>query len=500
MKRSMLLLVCMFLVSAAITFGQTVSVTFKCDMSVKIKQQQFNPATDSITVAGNFNGWSNSINKCIKGANDSIYSFTIDTFHVNDTLQYKYVINGGTWENDPNRVYIVPTGGGVVKTWWNNDSVYVPVANGNINFGVDMSAQKTIGIYKPATDSLQIRGGFNSWGGNDIPRSHMFKNGINNAKWALNVSFTNEPIGTAEQYKYYIVIPAADTARINHWTDGWERPLSTGGGNRPVTFLGSPTQDAGSFYFDDGAPDNVITTATGDKQITFKVDMSKAMNSNLFPIPFNPATDVVYWIPRQPSWVFSQGLPDTDTLQTYPMTLESGTTYKTTVTVKAPAINGMLYIYGFKHPATSGFIRENTGYGSNAYRVRYIKQTAANVFVQPYTAPTDTMTNDQKEVESGPMSVQIENGAMPTGYALSQNYPNPFNPSTVINFSVPKSGMVTLKVYNLLGQEVATLVNENLAANSYKVTFDAKNLTSGVYFYTIKAGDFSVSKKMMLVK
>ena len=85
-------------------------------------------------------------------------------------------------------------------------------------------------------------------------------------------------------------------------------------------------------------------------------------------------------------------------------------------------------------------------------------------------------------------------------YTLNQNYPNPFNPSTVISFSVPKSGLVTLKVYNLLGQEVATLVNGYLQANKYSVKFDAKNLTSGVYFYTIKAGDFSLSKKMMYIK
>jgi M6 family metalloprotease-like protein len=85
-------------------------------------------------------------------------------------------------------------------------------------------------------------------------------------------------------------------------------------------------------------------------------------------------------------------------------------------------------------------------------------------------------------------------------YTLGQNYPNPFNPSTVISFSVPKAGLVTLKVYNLLGQEVATLVNGYLAANNYSVKFDAKHLTSGVYFYTIKAGDFSLSKKMMYIK
>ena len=85
-------------------------------------------------------------------------------------------------------------------------------------------------------------------------------------------------------------------------------------------------------------------------------------------------------------------------------------------------------------------------------------------------------------------------------YSLGQNYPNPFNPSTIISFTAPQTGLVTLKVYNLLGQEVATLINKVLPANNYKINFDGRNLTSGVYFYTIKAGSFSATKKMLLVK
>ena len=85
-------------------------------------------------------------------------------------------------------------------------------------------------------------------------------------------------------------------------------------------------------------------------------------------------------------------------------------------------------------------------------------------------------------------------------YSLGQNYPNPFNPSTIISFTAPQTGLVTLKVYNLLGQEVATLINKVLPANNYKINFDGRNLTSGVYFYTIKAGSFSATKKMLLIK
>lgn len=85
-------------------------------------------------------------------------------------------------------------------------------------------------------------------------------------------------------------------------------------------------------------------------------------------------------------------------------------------------------------------------------------------------------------------------------YTLAQNFPNPFNPSTVIEFSLPKQSQVSLKVFNVLGQEVASLVNETMAAGSHSVTFNASNLATGLYFYKLTAGSFSSVKKMMLVK
>ncbi|MBZ0181628.1 MAG: T9SS type A sorting domain-containing protein [Melioribacteraceae bacterium] len=85
-------------------------------------------------------------------------------------------------------------------------------------------------------------------------------------------------------------------------------------------------------------------------------------------------------------------------------------------------------------------------------------------------------------------------------FSLTQNYPNPFNPSTSIEYSVPSNEFVTLKVYDVLGSTVSTLVNETKEAGKYNVTFDASNLTSGIYFYSINAGGFTQVKKMMLVK
>lgn len=100
-----------------------------------------------------------------------------------------------------------------------------------------------------------------------------------------------------------------------------------------------------------------------------------------------------------------------------------------------------------------------------------------------------TVTGDIEEVET-----------VPTEFALYQNYPNPFNPSTLIKYEVPEKSFVSIRVYDLLGEELATLVNEEKSAGSYDVNFDAGQLSSGFYIYTIKAGNFTSTKKMMLMK
>ena len=94
----------------------------------------------------------------------------------------------------------------------------------------------------------------------------------------------------------------------------------------------------------------------------------------------------------------------------------------------------------------------------------------------------------------------INEGSLPEEFLLYQNFPNPFNPSTVINYSIPKSSFVTLKVYDILGNEVAALINQEQPAGRYNIRFDAAALSNGIYFYTIKADNFSSTKKMILMK
>jgi len=93
-----------------------------------------------------------------------------------------------------------------------------------------------------------------------------------------------------------------------------------------------------------------------------------------------------------------------------------------------------------------------------------------------------------------------KNEFTPQTFSLAQNYPNPFNPSTKISFRVAEPGKVSLKVFDILGNEVMSLVDEQKPAGLYEVKFDASSLTSGVYFYQLKSGNLIQTKKMVLLK
>ena len=103
-------------------------------------------------------------------------------------------------------------------------------------------------------------------------------------------------------------------------------------------------------------------------------------------------------------------------------------------------------------------------------------------------------------------SISNKNSNINSSYVLYQNFPNPFNPTTNIHYEIPKSGFVKLVVFDILGREIQTLVNEKQNAGTYEVTFNARqpglgsNLSSGIYFYTLISGDFKETKKFVLLK
>jgi hypothetical protein len=125
---------------------------------------------------------------------------------------------------------------------------------------------------------------------------------------------------------------------------------------------------------------------------------------------------------------------------------------------------------------------------------------------QSSNCPTGTIdgirasTNWGVTVTGTPTGVEKENSTIPNQFSLDQNYPNPFNPATQISFSVPSAGNYSLKVYDVLGKEVETLVNQELSAGKYKVNFNASKLASGTYIYRLTGNNVNLAQKMMLVK
>jgi PKD repeat protein len=111
-----------------------------------------------------------------------------------------------------------------------------------------------------------------------------------------------------------------------------------------------------------------------------------------------------------------------------------------------------------------------------------------------------TVAPDAPETESASIAANNETSEAPVDFEIAQNYPNPFNPTTIIAYAVPEATDVTVKVFNMLGQEVATLATGYHDAGRYEVAFNANDLSAGIYLYTIKAGSVAITKRMTLLK
>ena len=133
----------------------------------------------------------------------------------------------------------------------------------------------------------------------------------------------------------------------------------------------------------------------------------------------------------------------------------------------------------------------------NKFHILRIKQQEEGTKIDKYL-----ISNDSTFVPENPVGVEDKSIAenIPKEFSIAQNYPNPFNPTTVISYALPKASHVSVDVYNTLGQKVAELVNADQYAGTHSVSFNASALSSGIYFYTIQAGDFASTKKMLLVK
>lgn len=157
-----------------------------------------------------------------------------------------------------------------------------------------------------------------------------------------------------------------------------------------------------------------------------------------------------------------------------------------------------------------GFIINSISGGTGQFYVQLLVDTVdagdgdymmSGVYSDNTPPEGDAPKNYKTKIFFENSSISLTSGnQIPKEYSLSQNYPNPFNPTTKINFALTKQGFVTLKIYDITGREIKTLVNEVKQAGYYSVDFNGSPLSSGVYFYRIQSGDFVQTKRMLMIK
>ncbi|MBS4033363.1 MAG: T9SS type A sorting domain-containing protein [Ignavibacterium sp.] len=470
-----------FIILVNFTLAQTVE--FQVDMGVQAQKAGFNPSTDAVKLAGNFNNWSNGDDVLTDIDGDTVYTIT-KTFNVGDTLFFKFIRGVDGWENDPNREYIVPAGTSTYFAYFNNDSLYALSGDTiDVTFSCDMEFEIVSGRFNPLTDTMSVRGSFNGWGANDL----MFQSVTDPNVWEGTFRiFTFE--GDVFNYKYAFFGPNGTT---------WENDP-----NKTYTIT-ADDMTFGSAFISRVFNDATLATVTNfPVTIKFTVDMEGAISAiNLLPFP--SIDDVRICGANAPLRWPAGGWPNADSVLTIKL-FDDGTNGDLTsgdniwsrdITFPQYSPLRIQYKYGANWglPSNGGGNDNENGVGADHFinlTSDLVSATVENVFGTMGDHPLINIVTDIKDVVY----------AAPNTYELAQNYPNPFNPSTVIRFGIPEAGFVNLKVYNSLGQEVATLVNDFVNAGGYEVSFDASNLSSGIYFYTITANNFSTTKKMMLVK
>jgi hypothetical protein len=342
-----------------------------------------------------------------------------------------------------------------------------------INWECNMEFEKLSGRYNTA-DTVAARGDFNSWGRHDlIPDPgdpNYYISAVPDTAFDANVGDT-----IVAGYKFFYT-PAV-----------WET------GDNRIYVLTQDDYDAGEAYISRPFNDGSISTLTNQESVvTFKVDVNGAV-SYINGQPFTVINSVRIAGGVAPLQWPGGGWPDGDIGLTLPLTDQGGGIWSADITFPIYTPFSIPYKYGINYgdAANNGGGNDNeAGVGSNHIITLFPSFWNGVVDNAFGTMGNHTFTTDVNEIP----------GSTPVAYALEQNFPNPFNPTTTINFSIPVEGFVAIDVYNSIGQKVASLVNETKTAGSYTVGFDASDLTSGIYFYKITSGNFSETKKMILLK
>ncbi len=435
------------------------------------------------------------------------------------TQMYKFMLQPAPdgWESSPDRSFVVPAQDSTLQWVYfaNSKPASDPPVESLVIFTVDLSPLEEIGVFDQSRgDTLWVLGGFNGWGDcmTNTPDQCLLQKVPGENQFETALPLTLFP-GQNLTYKYFLDFND-ETFMQEFGTappSGWEEGHATGT-DRVTEFLGEEVQDVGTAYFNDVHPLNLIPEGTSI-DVHFTVDMSPAFDFQAQ--PFDPAGgDSVTIRIADPIWAFTQGVIGSRDGGDFPLFIEEvlltdedgDDVYTGTLTVDGPTYSSITFRYVYGQGST---FTEDQGLGPGAVpgrnRAYYIRPNGDGSWPAEYTIPEGAFQATQGPLpyETNPaFSVGIEeiDGELPSRITLEQNYPNPFNPATTFEYSIDRAQHVRIRVYDLMGRTVATLVDGVQQAATYRVTFDGGQLASGLYVYQLETPARTISKKMVLLK
>ncbi|MFW5973634.1 MAG: T9SS type A sorting domain-containing protein, partial [Bacteroidota bacterium] len=452
-------------------------------------------------------------------ADPNVYEATIE-IESDSTFGYKFWTTADHWEDDPNRSYTTTT----------EATQVLPVATFNksvenicgadletllVEFAVSMETQIRSGDFDPETDVVVVAGSFNGWNAGATPLDQdPFTPNI----YSAIVEIEEFAIPSDIEFKFV-------TGEADGEIGGWE-----GRANRILEVTGDEERDdQGRLllaldpipYFNDASPDLLFSQ---DVTLTIVVDARPAYyflaDSSFVPSDVQTSEEVPSFsnvfingpisnVDGAGDW-YAWGPNNLGLLETRMFepseTFDEDSTFVWTRTFNENQIRRWVGKLGL-----DGYDNEN-GFGADHILI-IPDEPEVTIELIFGAASGDELRVDLYEpyigidesgipfVQRRPEAVSVEPvDVLPTGITLDQNYPNPFNPSTTFEYTLDKAQHVSVKVFDMLGREVATLVDEVQSVNTYRVTFDASHLASGTYLYQLQTGNQVITRSMTLLK
>ena len=505
------ILALVFLISA-FSFSQSINVTFQVDMGVQAFEGKFIIGTSRVVVCGDFQAhagdpggnWQGYLFQLSDSDADTIYTgtFLIPQSQAGTTYNFKYVMTtleqNEIWETLPDRQFILNPPSVVNPiVYFNDDSIHTALqeVTNTINFTADISGIIGFGYdgaFDPNQDSLLVMGldwnnlGKNVTGNRKMVNTDPYNQGIYTT--TLNVSSdwrTPNGVGDSTEWKFKAF--PDERFQLTGWESGWDRYYVYEADGSIVTLPTIVPRIQPNF-----------SGTTIPIELTINVDMFGAVNRyNGLTIPLSTLEFVGMrgdadflgswntggcWCVSDTSFGYMKVLTKvTSSLWSYHAILPIGTS-------TGPYKYKFAAMYPGADTINSGVYSLDNEGGSGFNHTIFISNTSPIVKYHSFGG-----------YDPFP-SVERIDGLSPNEFTLEQNYPNPFNPSTKIRYSIPENKFVTLRIFNLLGEEIETLVNGEQSAGVYEATFDASRLSSGIYFYSLQTKEHKFTRKMMLIR